>query len=628
MTAGYIDIQSGSEPSNPPSGFFRLFGEGGAFKVKDDAGGIGVLGSSPERVFTVEENGKADFDKLEDAIAAVNALMPAPDAFTPAAIRVFPGTYTVPNTQVVPEGTTIEGIGFPIITTAVTSNPVFELTNNASALRNLVIFGASGAGGVGVQFTGGTGERAQLIGCVISGNETGIEVVSPDDLGILANFFNIFSNNTTGLRITDGTLFQRDDTFQANTSLDLEVLTADARFLSVGASFSQLTANIDSAATAVGAHISEVDGDESYRIMGEFSVGHPDEGHRAGFGKGTSSALNITALTNTNGEIGTWADITTQLESPLGSVAALFPGTAAENTFYLGHPEKFVGLDNIVSTAMVLGSGAVAVEFWNGAAWVGVNHMSTTADDSPPQQYADALWERVDDEHVRFDDMPGWAQKSLNGTTAYWIRVRITSAITTVPQAQHMKPHFDSTEISRTGQVTLFGAAEPKIVLPTNWSNFNDVQGFPAGNVFIDYSPQVSVLSLDADFDDGSVNAVGTLIQIPSGLDTSKPIELSVQWIPKSTGGDVELQTVETLVREGDTLDGTLAETFSSKVVTAPATNVLVTTTFQFDVSELTPSDFLAITLFRDAMGGNADDTLLGDVHIVRASIRGFRWLA
>ena len=82
-------------------------------------------------------------------------------------------------------------------------------------------------------------------------------------------------------------------------------------------------------------------------------------------------------------------------------------------------------------------------------------------------------------------------------------------------------------------------------------------------------------------------------------------------------------------VNAGDVLNGALAYTHQlSEIVSGPFSTAfeLQVTEFSFDVPDLSSAGSLAIALYRDAGGGNLDDTFNGDAMHVYSAVYGTFW--
>ena len=190
----------------------------------------------------------------------------------------------------------------------------------------------------------------------------------------------------------------------------------------------------------IASFLDESSGDSGLQIFGELSQGSHFSPAESSFGGGDSHTIGMEVLTNDNGEIGAWASLTAILKSFSGSTTQLLPGTGGGNSLYIGGDIKFPGIKVDTTVAAIIGSGSAVYEYWDGAAWSSYNIVSADADsfNGTPQQYGMSALTRVQKEQVRWDisSMTGWATKTLNGLSKFWARLRITTAITTIPEAE------------------------------------------------------------------------------------------------------------------------------------------------------------------------------------------------
>ncbi len=430
--------------------------------------------------------------------------------------------------------------------------------------------------------------------------------------------------------LADGTMRAIAVDVKDSISWDLLVDAASSAFRGAANATRVDKISVAAGASMVSEGISDLEGDLAMVVLGELQVGSPENPTESVFGEGDSNVRGMLVFRNTNLEAGAWSDITAQMASASASTADAFPGVGAGNALYVGNddPRKFPGAKINTTAAIVLGAGSLIWEFWNGATWVAFNLMAT---DSvlPYDAHAQDVFGRIANEQVRWDDseFTGWATKSLDGSAAaYWIRARVAVGITTSPTLQQIKVGTNRTEINADGVVEHYGKGELIKELVWHQRLVNDLSGSASGNATINASANIGLDLTDNVFANNAVDGVGGIIEIPAGIDTSRPLSLLIGWIPKATGGDVEFSTRSAPVKLGDVLDGTLPDVLQDKIVTAPAVDTLIETVFQFDISELEPHEFVAFSLFRDATGGNPDDTLAGSINIVLVAVGGTFW--
>jgi hypothetical protein len=535
-----------------------------------------------------------------------------------------------------------------VILDASTATSALCTAPGPNTIRDVTIQDADGVGGSGVNVSGTGGvflENVSILSC-----ETGVRCVgtayevelkhtqvSDCTDGYLINGTGargrvndaVASLCTNGLHIgsTGGIVTGQnyravdDASFTRHTYVE----AASAILAIVNSNFREDKAFYHASAEIAVAHASVVPGDEAYQLIAELHVGSETRPRESCFGGGDSHTRGVSYLTNTNLEVGTWNDITSQLKDEDATSANLFAGTAIGNAFYVGGDQEFPGLKALVTTARV--GGSLILEFWNGSTWVEIEHLSADAD-TPYGQYAQRVFLRVNSEQIRFGNRTAWATKSLNGITKYWIRFRVATALTTSPAADRIKVHTDRTEINADGVVEYFGAAEPARPLLWHRSLMEELVGFAQPDTDIPVATAFTVRGLDARWQNGNKDGSATFVQALPGLDTSRPLIYEVGFIPEGSGaGNIELELDVVTVNPGDVM-GALAYTHQlNSIITGPFTlDQLSVAQFAFSVPDLEQNGTLAINLYRDAGGGNLDDTFGSDAAHVFSRLFGVFW--
>ena len=413
-----------------------------------------------------------------------------------------------------------------------------------------------------------------------------------------------------------------------NGTIDIEILSANVEGYFVGTAALTKVTGLDIAPDFFMSIMQSTEGDEGIKLVGELGVGTKERPSESCFGEGDSSVVGEKVFRNTNLEVGTWSDVTDEAVSPSGSTFALFPGTGTGNCFYVGVPDyEFGGIKlESINPAMVLGAGEIICEYWNGAAWVEVNVMETDAG-SPYAQRANNILVTATSIHIRFGEMPSWAQKALNGTTAYWFRIRIVTAITSGPTAERCKYHVNRTEINSDGVIEYFGAARQQRQIPLR--TMFDLLGYSASQIGVNYAVNTNLSVNNNARGNNARDGSGSIFRIPEGLDTSLPIEFRIKWAPDTAvAGNVEHEVYLGRLFDGLTLDGTNVEDVV-RVIAAVAIATqddIYTDEFEFDIPEALTTDAYIWSHVRDATGGNPDDTLGGAIYIVHATLTGYFW--
>lgn len=367
------------------------------------------------------------------------------------------------------------------------------------------------------------------------------------------------------------------------------------------------------------------EGEAGKVLLGNLSVGSENIPKESSFGGGNSHTRGMKVFTNTNLEVGTWGDITTALSSISGSTVLLFPGTGIGNTLYVGGDIEFPGVKHSITAGVV--GGSMIHEYWNGSSWIVFNEM-TSDSDFPYSQYGTSHMKQLGSKQVRFQDMPGWATKNLNGLNKYWIRFRISSSITTIPIGEQFKLHTHRTEINKDGFVEYFGNARQVRDLLWHQRLVDDLAGSSPANVSIQLANNITITPIDNRFIDGTTDGVGGIINVPDGLDTSKPIKLQIGWRPSTNNiGDIEFETRHAIVAEGSSVDGSISSTLQSTIVSVNnQQDIFISTIIEFNINSAIPGNLFALSIFRNATSGNLDDTFSGNVEIFYMRVTGTFW--
>lgn len=459
--------------------------------------------------------------------------------------------------------------------------------------------------------------------------------------GFLVNGGTVISEDARWLNVVNGLHITADNTsvtlrtpkFDSTTwnLLADPAVTAGALFVvAAQGDRTLISANPAYLATAAISFQDERPGDEAFLFFSEVSVGVPGFGRELSSGEGDSFTRGMVAFSASTPSSG-FTDITSALLLPDGTTAALMPGTGVGNTFYLGSQQiPVAGMKILLSTAMNLGAtGAVVVEYSNSTGGFTAFDTMSTQSDFPYAAYGSRIFERAQSEQVRYDAIQGsWATQTVNGVTAYWIRVRVTSAITTAPVADLVKLSPNRTEINADGFLEFFGRAQPVRLL--NWHRRleDDLIGASPLNEALALAVQIAITPIDNEFANGVIDGNGGIIPVPIGLDTSRPLIYRAGWTPLSNGsGDVELELRTALIKEGDILNGTIPRDLTT-VVTPVSGQIdeLIVNTFEFRVPEAVPGDFIALSFARDATPGNPDDTYASRIAMVFSEIEGTFW--
>ncbi len=396
------------------------------------------------------------------------------------------------------------------------------------------------------------------------------------------------------------------------------------------------------------------DGDDKGLICTEqWSVGKPGDGKESVFGEGDSYGVgkedttpdgtpvagsawhcdisNTTGLTITSA-----TDVTVVMASDSESTAPLFNGVGAGKYILVGSEYKFGGSKMKIDTVGVIEPDNVVGEYLaTSAGWVNAPFMATDSD-YPYTQHGNKLGTCAScSEQWRFGfnplDVPvTWDKVTLNingvDYTKYWARFRVTSDITTDPIMQQIKLHTNRFEINGDGNTEYFGRARyPKTIAVEKKTN---ALKNPA-NENITIAVGITEVRADNEFQNGASDGLILSGLIPEGMDTSIPAQIVVDWYVKGAGaGDVELEFEAVSISKGAILDGSLVPSAAAPAVTSinNQDEELQQSTFLVPVSSAIPGDKFYGSLFRDASGGNPDDTFSGNIVIAGYTVVGYFW--
>lgn len=295
--------------------------------------------------------------------------------------------------------------------------------------------------------------------------------------------------------------------------------------------------------------VSDKEDDEAFVVTQELHVGTPELGQETAFGEGDSYTRGMLVYTET--DLGVFTDVSAAARSASGSTFT-FTGLTPNNSIYVASSlsniadviEHF-GIKSKVSTAVVLGSGEVVVEYWNGSTWIDLEVMEV---ESSGRYFPNGnnIFQKTGSHHIRYNSylaVDTWTKNdpmSL-GTNYYWIRYRIDTTITTAPIFEQWKLHTNHKEDNADGWVEYFGKARPLGQLNLDFAGARPFEGnmqsqaiYVNEDVAVGFTQNKFTLSTDK---------TGLSGFLPFDFDTSSPLIL--QW----SGRPTNTQTIEWTVR-------------------------------------------------------------------------------
>lgn len=362
--------------------------------------------------------------------------------------------------------------------------------------------------------------------------------------------------------------------------------------------------------------------DTLVRLVSELSVGLPEVPKESSFGEGVSSIEGM--VVKTYDGVSTYVTATDELKSSSGSTAPLLAGTGSGNIFYLGNTRrKFPAFKPTLTQAMVWGSGTGVWEYsTGGGGWQEFNilYRDSAANGSQYAQVWGTLTDATQPSKVTFCTLPSlsdWVTDAVDGVTAYWVRFRLTGAISTVPIAERIKLAANSVELDNTG-IQYHGDTLPTRSLQVHQTMADDLSGASPGNGTINISPLIALTPVDNRFNNTQDDGFGGIVDVPSGIDTSAPVTFTVLWYPTGSGsGEVhlDLHIAEPILVGSDINSGTIPEvkygawntqrpsgsnqTGVYPIVEATTSGQVYMSTIDIDLSDALPGTAFAYALTR-----------------------------
>lgn len=368
---------------------------------------------------------------------------------------------------------------------------------------------------------------------------------------VVGSNFN-FQTGTNGVHVTSDSASVELRSPRLNTST-LDILVdpglTDGTFHIIGGEMSEARISVPGA-WAAGADqtftfqdtTSTLTQDSSLVLWGELHVGHPEAGSEAAFGRGDGYTRGMLVLTtdgtaSPSSDGGNFTDVTTAAASGTGSTFT-FQDTGAGHSILVASTLsdasdllKIFGWQSTQTTGGV--GGAYIFEIWNGTAWVEVGVHATCNEKF--FSYANDVFLRTGScENLRIGvtEDTTWATKTINGTNAYWSRVRITSAVSTLPVFQQWRLSDSRTEINVNGKLAFFGTALYRETLFGSGNIFGESGGVTDGNFSVGTGglPTGWTHEIKNSVLNSSGDAIYTQFVLPKGICTAYPLRFRLYY--------------------------------------------------------------------------------------------------
>lgn len=272
------------------------------------------------------------------------------------------------------------------------------------------------------------------------------------------------------------------------------------------------------------------------RMLGIINVGTPSEPAKMIIGEGYYDVYSLKVMRCTDGEIGTWSDITADALEDSGQPFDLFAGTGAGNCLYIGRDKVPVGIKINVLTACI---GAVPLgdlnwEYWNGTEWT-TFHVMQTSDTEPFYYVESSCISAAGSYHIRFglkSNSP-LAVKTLNGASKKWIRVRVINALPSLPSSEYILAHTHSTKIGSDGFTEYYGDA--RTVKKLTW-NLYDMSPIGGTDQVVYYGKKLYSGGAGNNFPAATNCVLSLSAFVPTDLDNSFPLKIVLSAVGSATG--------------------------------------------------------------------------------------------
>lgn len=362
--------------------------------------------------------------------------------------------------------------------------------------------------------------------------------------------------------------------------------------------------------------------DSEVRVLGSSLVcGFPEVGSGFMVGEGSAYSDRIKVVTSdgtaTSVAIGgNLTDVTVDAQTIAGSTFGFQALTAGHCIYFASTRTSPTGTDlkhwgTKVHQIIAGVGGSYVAEIWDGAAWVAFGVMATSQGEN--YRYGNSLFLRAaGHEFLQYGltETTTWVSSAVDGVTAYWVRWRIATTVTTGPTFERAWVTPSHTMLNAKGQRRALGLATWKKTIVSAGNVFGESGGVPtakfdvgSGGVPTGWEHQSPNSLLDA-----SGNAIYAQFALPGGICTAFPLTIEVIFSFQPGGtltspvigfvSAIPIQTAFNIVADpaGGLVPIQRAITDTENMIAKPATS------YTFDSSAITtvwPAD----TLYKGSFG-------------------------
>ena len=614
------------------------------FAISDVSGTVSNAVTGIEHSLSVAKSG-GDFTSLK---AAVDSIV-NPSATNLWGIRCYSGTF-VEDPMIIPDYVKVVCNNAKFVPND--NNSDFITLATEAEMKSCHITPPTNGKGIVLQGVNSRLKDSTVDGpCLVSIETQNVGTLIRDvDVLFSTIGFNIFSGDCLiaqsaaiacgiGLQVDDGAYLLGSGL--ANLSCTLDLVTLGSGSIEITSSKLQIAkfniANWDNIKVSSN---SDKEGDEAVVNMQEFQVGVPERGYESAFGEGDSYTRGMKVYTYDGT---TFIDISEAAASASGSLFS-FPNVNVNSALYLAstlHNDtdfiKHFGIKSKTVTALV--GGEVVFEYWNGTIWVEFNAMEVGSG-GHYTPHAKNYFQHASSHHIRYDvslSIGDWAKSDpvVLGTDYFWVRIRIKTTLTTLPQIEQFKLHTNRTELNADGYLEYFGLARGIERLPWDAGLLQAANSSP-GNQDLYISDNLGVGRIENKFVNNAVDRLSFLTPLPLTIDTSCKINFA--WSVRTddnTLGDIDWTIRWAWSSDGESVYGSTGaapgtapnEQSIVQSLPAPALNTEKWYKVELDVSNMLSEreggfpDTLWVSLERDGA-----DTHEGDVSLIAINALYKKW--
>lgn len=467
---------------------------------------------------------------------------------------------------------------------------------------------------------------------------------------------------------TDGIAELYGTTVSNSVGYDVRLRASSSKFIGSGNKIRSdkiLFDNIN--AKMIGQSLSDITGHNSISVGGTLSVGSVTNPSNFYVGGGEDHVQGLKVF-KTNSAESAFTDITSILTLEDSVTTTVFPNGTVNDKLYIGGQFKqFPGIElKIITAISPINPDLIIWEYWNGTTWSKFRVMTT---DDNHTALCQTTFDHIGEIYVRFGDIinpspslkndvklvstdsewistntpSAWTQTTINGVFAYWVRIRLTSNLTTNPVIDRLNLQSHSTKINTDGYIEYFGRGRV-------YKKIQNINALVDSGINAPYNEEIGIsdnlsIKYQSRFRYSYIGKKGWIFELHPDTDTSFPILFEWKW--HANGGGSVNNGIRWVVRWGYSRDyeadsGSLSDVYENyggsttakterEIVIEQAPGVKrkqLTSFVALDISTTIPvnqqgfGDLIFLVLERR---GNEDSSSL-DAYLTNVSLRYLSW--